>query len=157
MAKMTKAEFFDTVERVVGPGASALGWVSCRDGLFISDEGNVILDFQVLGPFRSLECDSNAALGARVSITSRRLNDSNLVFSRQKPVKSAKKQVMLAMGCQLAQLSAEITIENSNWNDVGAELAKRCTEEAERIREKFGSIEKMREHYENLYRNGDER
>jgi len=64
---------------------------------------------------------------------------------------------MLAMGCQLSQLSASIKVENSDWSDAGTELAKKCTEEAEKIREKYGSVEKMREYYANLYRNGDER
>ncbi len=154
---MKKAEFFDRVERVVGPVATGRGWVSAGGGLFIRDEGDVILDFQVGGPFRTLERDLNVTLGARVSITSRRLNDSNLAFSQQKPVKSAKKQVMLAMGCHLGQLSTAITLESSNWSNVGAGLAKKCTEEAEKIREKYGSVEKMREYYESLYGNGDER
>jgi len=154
---MTKAEFFDMVERMVGPAAIARGWVSSGDGLFIRDEGDVLFDFQVSGAFRELERDSKVALGARVSITSRRLNNANLAFSQQKPVKSAKKQVMLAMGCQLSQLSVSITVENSDWSDAGTELAEKCTEEAEKIQEKYGSVEKMREYYANLYRNGDER
>jgi tetratricopeptide (TPR) repeat protein len=64
---------------------------------------------------------------------------------------------MLAMGCPLSQLSAKLTVEASSWSVAGADLAEKCTEEAEKIREKYGSLEKIRDYYENLYRNGDQR
>jgi hypothetical protein len=156
--EMTMAEFFEMVERVVGPAAAARGWMSSGEGLFIRDEGDILLDFRVSGAFRSLERDTrNVTLRARVSITSRRLNNSNLFIAQQRPVKSAKKLVTHAMGCPLSQLSVVITVDNSSWSDAGAELVGKCTEEADRIRGKYGSVEKIKEYYENLYRSGDER
>jgi hypothetical protein len=166
---MRKAEFFKMVEYVVGPAAIARGWVPGREGLFVRDEGDIILGFQVGGPFRTLDRDSlKVALAARMSITSRRLNDSNLAFSQQRPVKSAKTHVRLAMGCSFYELSRvafqmenaaageRIAVEGSGWSAVGAALAEKCTDEADKIMEKYGSIEKIREFYEDLYRNGDQ-
>lgn len=146
------------MKQCVEPAVAASGWTFYRESLFVRDEGDFLFDFQVSGMFRSLDRDSrNVTLSAYVSITSRRLNDSNLVFAQQKPVKGTRAQIMLAMGCHLGQLSALVTIENLGWNEAGVELVKRCTAQAEQIKEKYGTLEKIQQFYEDLYSRGDER
>ena len=145
---MKKAEFFEMVGRVIEPAATTHSWAPGREGLFVRDEGDFILTFAV--PYKK----DTQAIGftANVSITSRKLNDSNLTFSQQKPVKSAKTQARLALGCPLHKLSVQVSVEGSSWEAAGAELVKKCTEEAKKIREKYGSIEKIKEFYEDLYK-----
>ena len=145
---MKKAEFFEMVGRVIEPVATAHSWVPGREGLFVRDEGDFILDFEV--PYK--KDTQTIGFTADVSITSRKLNDSNLAFSLQKPVKSAKTQARLAMGCPLYKLSVRVSVESSSWDAAGAELVKKCTEEAKKIKEKYGSIEKIKEFYVDLYK-----
>ena len=150
---MKKADFFGLVARHVTPPAQAGGWISVgAEGLFVHDEADIIMSFQVQGRFLALSGPKQpVTLRASIFLTSRTINNANLALLGEKPMKNAGRQAKLAFGCRFHFPGAEVKAAAADWEVAGTDLAERSMTRANEIRQRYGSVDAIKHFFEEIY------
>jgi hypothetical protein len=150
---MKKSDFFSLVDRHVTPLVRAAGWTLVGpEGLFVRDDADIIMSFQVQGRFLALTSpDQPLTLRASIFLTSRTINNANLSLVGEKPVKSAGKHARMAFGFRFKFPKADVETAEAVWEVAGTQLADRATARADEIRQIYGSINAIKHFFEDVY------
>ena len=149
---MRKADFHRLVAMHVAPAAWACGWTPRTEDFFVRDGADIVMSFWARARYAALSgSDQRVVLRASLSLSSRTINNFNLLLTGAKPVRSASLQARLAFGCRLHFADADIEAAEADWGIAGPDLARRCTARADQIQQRYGSLGAIKRFFEEVY------